>query len=52
MEDVCRNDYPDFCDAFVAYATFLDGRELSEDEMEQLNEHSDIVYEAACESVY
>lgn len=52
MEDVDTSDYPDYCDAFIAFAVFLDGTELTDDQLEQLNAESDIVYEAACESVY
>ena len=52
MEDVDPRDYPDFCDAFIAYAEFINGHELTEDQMEQLNEEGDIVYEAACEAAY
>ena len=52
MEDVCRRDHPDYCDAFIADASWLNGRPLTDAELEQLNEHSDIVYEAACISVY
>jgi len=52
MGDVNRHDYPDFCDAYIADAAFLNGRMLNDDELDQLNEQSDIVYEAACESTY
>ena len=31
-----REDYPDFVDAYVEYATFDDGSELSGEELEQL----------------
>lgn len=52
MEDVCRQDYPDFSDAFIAYAEFQNGIALTDDQLEVLNEESDIVYEAAVERVY
>ena len=32
MENVLAFDYPDFCDAFVGYAEFVDGVELNENE--------------------
>ena len=32
IENVCGFDYPDFCDAFVGYAEFVDGVELNEAE--------------------
>ena len=53
VENVDRRDYPDFCDAYIIYAEFQNGVELTEDQIDQLNEeHSDIVYEAACDSIY
>ena len=53
MEDVNRSDYPDFCDAFISYATFKNGVVLTDEQIEQLNtEHSDIVYECAIENIY
>jgi len=53
MEDVCSRDYPDFADAFISYAEYHNGKPLTDDEIEQLNdEHSDIVYEAALDSIF
>jgi hypothetical protein len=53
VENVDTKDYPDFCDAFISYAEFKNGVELTEDQIEQLNdEHSDLVYEAAFDSIY
>ena len=53
IESVCRDDYPDFCDAFISYGEFKDGTELNEDELDALNdEHGDLVYELAHESLY
>lgn len=53
VENVSRNDYPDFCDAYIAYAEFKDGTPLNENEMEILHdEYSDVVYEVALESIY
>ncbi len=37
-------DYPDFADAFIESATYK-GREMTEEELEALNEDSDFVYE-------
>lgn len=52
VDNVCPGDYPDFCDAYIVYAEYTDGTAFDEDELEQLNEHSDIVYEAAWLSSY
>ena len=43
FEDVNTSDYPDFCDAYISYAE-LDGVELTEDELIELNEDTDFVY--------
>jgi len=48
MEGVDRRDYPEFCDAHVLNAEFIDGSSLTDDQLGQLNAESDIVYEAAC----
>jgi len=52
VEDVDRKDYPDFCDAFIGYAEFNNGTPLSDNELDELNEESEIVYEAAYDSMY
>lgn len=37
------NDYPDFCDAYVESATFLDGTPLTDKQLDGLNELDDTV---------
>jgi hypothetical protein len=32
------NDYPDFADAYVEYATYLDGKPLTDNELDTLND--------------
>ena len=55
IDGVDSNDYPDFVDAYVAYAEFEDGTPLSEEELYQL---TDELYESgeladrAAESLY
>lgn len=44
-------DAPDFCDAFVCSATYK-GRDMTEAELERLNEDNDYVYEAVQEHLY
>jgi hypothetical protein len=39
--------YPDFADAYICRATYDDGSELTEDELDELNEDSDFVYQVA-----
>ena len=43
FEDVDTSDYPDFCDAYISAAE-LDGVTMTEDELIELNEDSDFVY--------
>ena len=43
VEDIDMKDYPDFCDAFIASAT-IDGRELTDEELNEVNEDYDYLY--------
>ncbi len=56
IEDVEINgintrDFPDFCDAYIAAATYQ-GREMTEEELEVLNNDSDYVYEKVQDWLY
>jgi hypothetical protein len=44
VEGIDTNDYPDFCDAFIASADY-DGKSMTDEQLEELNEDSDFVYE-------
>lgn len=54
VEGVDSRDYPDFCDAFFAYAVFQDtGEELDEEDIDLLNEvYPDILNEMAYDSLH
>jgi len=52
MEDVFGADHPDYCDAFISYAEFKNGVELNDDQLGELNENSDIVYQAVMDHLY
>jgi len=41
-------DYPDFCDAFIASADY-NGEPMTEDQLNEINEDSDFVYECVIE---
>lgn len=46
IEDIDMKDYPDFSDAFISYAEDHRGKELSDEELDVLNdEHYDLVGE-------
>jgi hypothetical protein len=41
VDNVVKADYPDFCDAFIAYAEYVDGTELKDWEIAQLESQND-----------
>ena len=46
VDDVHSWDAPDYCDAFISYATY-DGVPMTDDQLNELNEnHRDFVYDA------
>lgn len=51
FEDVNHNDAPDYCDAFISYAE-LDGEAMTEQELDDLNEDRDTVYELLVAGIY
>ena len=51
VDGIDTKDFPDFCDAFISSATY-DGREMSEAELEALNEDSLFVHESAFDWVF
>ena len=44
VSGIDMNDYPDFCDAYIESAIY-DGRPMTEEELEILNEDSEYVQE-------
>lgn len=53
MEDVHTGDYPDFVDAFVGTAQFVDGTELSEEQCDQLRDkYPDLIHELAHDNLH
>jgi hypothetical protein len=51
LADVDTRDFPDFCDAFIECATY-DGREMTEAEIDVLNEDRDYVYEKVLDYLF
>ena len=45
VEGINLSASPDFCDAYISRAVLVDGRELSETELEELNEDGMFVLE-------
>jgi hypothetical protein len=53
VEDVNPRDYPDFCDAYMIGGLYEDGTELTDEEMNELNDkYPDIVNEMAYASLH
>jgi hypothetical protein len=53
IDGVDPRDYPDFSDAYISHASFTDGTDLSDEEMDQLNDqHGDLVYDLAYDSLH
>ena len=44
VEGIDTKDYPDFCDAFIAGADY-DDKPMTDEQLDELNEDSDFVYE-------
>ncbi len=44
LDGVDTRDYPDFCDAFIASATYK-GKEMTEKQLEKLNNDSSFIYD-------
>lgn len=45
VEGIDYRDYPDFVDAYIGYAEY-DGKEMTDEQLDALNEDGDFVYEA------
>jgi hypothetical protein len=48
VDGIDTRDYPDFCDAYIESASVLENdewREATDDELDELNNDSDLVYE-------
>lgn len=50
--DLYTDDAPDFCDAYISYAEYEDGTPLTEDELDKLNEDTDLVHEHVSKHLY
>jgi len=44
FDDVDANDHPDYCDAYILSADY-NGREMTEDELEEINQDRTFVLE-------
>tara|TARA_R110000822_G_scaffold75758_4_gene182244 strand:- start:5210 stop:5482 length:273 start_codon:yes stop_codon:yes gene_type:complete len=51
IDGIDNADYPDFCDAFICYATYK-GKELTDGQYDEVNDNSDFVYEQVMKELY
>jgi hypothetical protein len=53
VDGIVMSDAPDFVDAYISEAEWKDtGKELTELELDELNEDSEFVYEATINQIY
>lgn len=51
FENISLKDYPDFSDAYIVYAE-IDGRPLTDSELDEVNNDSCFVYELVIERLF
>lgn len=51
VDGIDTRDYPDFVDAFICSATYA-GRDMTDEELEVLNDDSDFVYQCVQDRLY
>ena len=51
VDGIDTNDYPDFCDAFIASADY-NGKPMTSAQLDELNEDADFVYESVLNQLY
>ena len=51
FDGIDKKDCPDFCDAFIVSADYK-GKEMTDDELDELNEDREFVYEKLMEYLF
>ena len=51
LDGIDTRDYPDFVDAYICYSE-RDGRPLTEEELDKLNEDRDLVYDYVINKIF
>ena len=53
IDGIYTDDHPDYCDAYVTKACFIDGKSLDEDELMEFEEsYPEIIDQMAFESLF
>jgi hypothetical protein len=50
IDDIDTKDYPDFCDAYISGADY-DGKPMTDEQLEEINNDGDFKYNAVIESM-
>ena len=51
MEGIDFRDYPDFCDAYIVSADY-DGVPMTQEQLDEINEDSQYVYDSVMEWIF
>lgn len=51
VQDIHYWDTPDYCDAFICSATY-NGEPMTDEQLNEINENSDFVYESILKQLY
>jgi len=51
ISDIDTSDYPDFCDAYISGAT-IDGEEVTEEQLEEINNDTQFVYDSVIKWIF
>ena len=51
LDGVHQWDYPDYCDAFIDSADY-DGKEMTEEQLDELNEDYELVHELVWDNLH
>lgn len=51
LDGIDHKDHPDYVDAFICAGTY-DGREMTDEELDILNDDSDYVYDKVMQQIY
>jgi len=51
LDGLDHRDYPDYCDAFIDSADY-DGEEMTDEQLDELNEDYELVYELVWDNLH
>lgn len=52
LDGIDTNDYPDFVDAFICNANYKNGTELTDVELDELNNDGELVYQCVIDHLF